>query len=188
MSGSTVKVTLTILVVIVGAGVTLLAGLGVIGHGDYLHYLVTRGDVFDLWAVLHILSLIFSVAGIAGIWVSVWRKRLGLAAAFLLLPFPVPFVLEANRCDVLPLCELTYWARLPPEMFEWRVRYRDVDRNTAQNIASGALYDAKLPYHAWDPKRVGGEWRVETRNDDMELGPYEVIVEAKTGKTRVVRP
>ena len=186
MPRTTIRTTLMVLLAVVGLLVTVLAIPNAWGSGGYLLYLVTRGDVFDIWALLSLLSFMLAVAAIAGFWLS-WRgRRRGLAAAFLLLPLPAPFLLEANRCDVYPFCEATDWARLPPAAFDWRIRYRDVDSEAAKGFAQGALLDAKLPYHAWDPKLIGGEWQVETRDDDMNPGPYTVVVDARTEKTRIV--
>ncbi len=182
------RTVLAVTLAIFGVLVTLLSAVRVWDSGDYLHYLITRGDTFGVWAVLQLLSFVLAIVGVASFWLLWRRARLGLAAGALLVPLIAPFVLEANRCDVIPFCEQTDWARLPQEVFKWEVRYRDVDPSTARNIASGALDDAKLPYHAWDPRRVGGEWRVETRTDDMDLGPYEVVVDAQTGKAEIVRP
>lgn len=184
-----IKAALWITVALAAVIVTALVAFNLSGSASYLIYLATDGDTLDIWAALSLLTVISAAVGVFGAWFFLLRKRPGLAAAALLLPFPAPFLLEANRCDVYPICESTDWARLPRQAFAWRIRIRDVDEHSAYNIAMAALLDAKLDYHAWDPKLVAGEWRVETRADDMDLGPYEVIVDPKTGSTRiVVRP
>lgn len=175
------------LLVAAAALVTVLSVLQLPWTLEYPAYVLTRADVVDLWAVLSVLNVALAVIGIVGAWLSLWRRKLALAAFLIVLPIPTPFIIEANRCDVYPACEAIDWARLPRSAFAWRIRIREVDdAQLALGIAYGALERAKLTYHPWDPKLVGGQWRVETRTDDMDLGPYEVLVDAKTGKATIV--
>ena len=180
-------VALRITLAVLALFITVLAALRAWGSGDPLVYVATQGDVIDILTILSVLDVLLAVIGVMGAWLFLWRKRLGLVAAFLLLPFPAPFIIEANRCDYLPLCESTDWALLPRQAFVWSIRIRDVDVHAAQDIANGALRSAHLPYSAWYPRLDARQWRVETRNQDMERGPYDVIVDAETGRASIVR-
>lgn len=153
---------------------------------EYPLYLATRGDIIDAWAVLSVLNVALVVIGTAGAWWLLWRRRFGWVAASLALTLPAGFLIEANRCDYFPSCRSTDWARLPPAVFKPHLRIRPVDNHAAQVIAQQSLEKAKLPWRARDPKLVDGQWHVETRSDDMDLGPYEVIIDPRTEDARIV--
>jgi hypothetical protein len=172
---------------VVAAFFTWAAVMHASGSVEYLHYLATRGELVDTWAVLSTLDVLFGVIGVTGAWLYLWRRRLRRAAAFLALTLVAPVVVEASRCHVEAVCRTIGWAALPAHAFDWSLRIRDVSVHEAAHIAGRALRDAGLPYSPWAPRLSAGWWRLETRTENMALGPYEVLVEARTGKAKVVR-
>lgn len=164
----------------------LLCAIRAVGSSEYLIYIGTRGETIELWTVLSLLDVLLTIAGVAGgLWFLRHRKP-GMAALFFLLPIPTPFVIEANRCDVFPSCYATQWAILPREAFDWDIRIRDVTEQSAEGYANEALRKAGLRYTAWYPKLANRQWRLETRNDDFERGPDDVVIDARTGGARII--
>jgi hypothetical protein len=173
---------------VLAALVTTTATLHAAGSVAYLHYLVTRGELVNLWAVLSALDVIVALAALVTAWLCLWRrKKLGRAAILLLLPLIPSTVIEASRCDVQTVCETIGWAALPPPAFGWSVRIRDVSEHEAEHLATKALRDAGLPYWAFEPRLSNRQWRLATYDSDMVRAPYDVVIDARTGSGGVVK-
>ena len=163
--------------------VTVTAGGHAAGSVEYLHYLVTRGELVDLWAVLSGLDVVVALGALLIGWLCLWRRKLRTAAMFLLLPLIAPTVIEATRCDVDVVCGTIGWAALPSPAFDWSLRIRDVSEHEAEHLASKALRDASLPYSAFEPHLSNRQWRLATYDDDMVRAPYDVVIDARTGRS-----
>jgi len=105
--------------------VTLLCAWIVFWAGQYLLWVATRGDAIDIWTVLTVVEVACALGGAVGAWLLIRRGRPGRALLLLPLPFAGSFLVEANRCDVLPACAWAGWASLPKGAFEWRLPLRD---------------------------------------------------------------
>ncbi|HEY2659296.1 MAG TPA: hypothetical protein VGI79_06205 [Caulobacteraceae bacterium] len=90
----------------------------------YLGYIFTRTDKVDVWTVLYASEVICAVTGIVGVWVTLRHRAYVWTLLFLLVQIPIPFLIGANRCDVLPYCKTVRWATLPHSFFDWSVRVR----------------------------------------------------------------
>jgi hypothetical protein len=167
--------------------VTAAAARHASGSVEYLHYLVTRGELVDMWAVLSCLDVLVALMALMAAWLCLWRRKLRTAAMFLLLPLITPTVIEATRCDVATVCSTIGWAALPSPAFSWSLRIRDVSEHEAEHLAAKALRDAGLPYAAFEPHLSARQWHLATYDDDMVRGPYDVVIDAQTGSGRIVR-
>lgn len=164
----------------------LLAGSGLINSISLNIELASRRTVFEVWAVLHALHLLFALTAILGVAWALTRRRLLTALLFSLLAWPMGYVIEANRCDY-PACRAMAWAALPPGAFDWSVRIRPVtDRGEAETIASAALFKAGSGLGTYQAKRFEDYWIVPTIDDDGRPGPHAVRVDMRTGATSFV--
>ncbi len=78
------------------------------------------GDRFiDGWYVLLSAEVVAGVAGMVGVWFCLGRRAYRGAVLFLLLQLPMPFVVEANRCDTEIACRDLAWLRLPSAVLQW---------------------------------------------------------------------
>lgn len=171
---------------VLAALVTIAAALHAFGSAGYLHYLVTRGELVDIWAVLSGLDIFVALVALMAAWLFLWRRKLRTAAMLLLLPPITPTVMEATRCDVTTVCSTIGWAALPSSAFGWSFRVRDVSEHEAGRLAAKALRDAGLPYWAFEPHLSARQWRLATYDDDMVRGPYDVVIDAHTGSAEIV--
>lgn len=164
----------------------LVAALSLVGSGPQIVDLATSQTVFEIWSVLAILDVFFALTAILGAGFALVRRKLLLALLFPLLAWPVGFVIEASRCDY-PACRSMAWAALPRVAGDWSLRIRPVtDRNEAEAIASGALFEAGSAYHTYDAKQFDGYWIVPTINDDGWPGPGAVQIDTRTAATSFV--
>jgi hypothetical protein len=105
--------------------VTLLVAIaaGLVVEGVY--YLVTLaryGEFLDITAGLFVFQAVLGCVAIIASWSYIARQRLAVAAAVLLLPIPVQFLVAANRCDFD--CRSSGWASLPQGVVRWRIPLR----------------------------------------------------------------
>lgn len=174
-----------LLLIVFAALLTLWSLAAVLGGGEYLLYLVGRGDIVDGWALLSLLEVLAAIIGVLGAWLAIRRRAHRWAVLFLALQLPAPMVIEANRCDLLP-CRLA-WAQLPRSFFEWRLRIRPVrNAGDAQAIAYGALRRAGLTETPGLATPEAGLWIVPTWLPSDQPGSHVVVIEARTGKATVV--
>jgi len=169
-------------------GLSLLMGIPrLIGAGEFLVYLATRGTYFDIWGLLSLLEVLFVAVAVIGAAVALWRRKILLGALVAVLAWPIGLAVEATRCDY-PACRAMAWAALPRQAGEWSVRIRPVtDANEARAIASGALFEAGSSDHPYDPKQFDGYWIVPTTNGHGWPGARAVKIDTRTGATRFVQ-
>jgi len=169
-------------------GLSLLMAIPrLIGAGEFLVYLATRGTYFDIWGLLSFLEVLFVAIAVVGGGLALRRRKILLGALVAILAWPIGLVVEATRCDY-PACRAMAWAALPRQAGEWGVRMRPVtDANEARAIASGALFEAGSSDDAYDPKQFDGYWIVPTTNAHGWPGARAVKVDMRTGATRFVQ-
>lgn len=158
--------------------------LGVVGCVEYLHYEVTRGTVVDIWTVLSAISVTAGIVALVMAGLSLRRRKLKAMALWLTLPFVPTLVLEATRCDFMPVCNVIGWAALPRSVADWSVRVRDVTASEAELIASQTLRDAGSEAWAFEPRLANRQWRLITQKDGVRQ-PYDVVIDARTGQGRL---
>lgn len=158
--------------------------LGALGCAEYLHYLLTRGTVVDMWAVLSTITVVWAIVALVAAGLCLRRRKLTAMALWLTLPVIPSTVLEASRCDFAPLCNVIGWAALPATAFDWQVRVRDVTESEADLIADQTLHDAGSEARAFEPKLANRQWRLIAQKDGVRQ-PYDVVIDARTGHGRL---
>jgi hypothetical protein len=157
------------------------------GSAGYVGYLASGATIFDVWGVLSVLEIVFTLTAVLGAGVALVRRKLLLALIFSVLAWPLGLVIEGSRCDTRSSCRMIGWAALPEGAREWSARIRPVtDRNEAEALASTALLKAGSGYSPYRARRFNDHWIVPTINGDGWPGPSAVKVETRTGATRFV--
>lgn len=163
-----------------------IAVINLIGS-DYLWYLASRGTTFDAWGLLSIVSALMSLVAIVGAGFALWRRRMVMALAFAALALPMPLIVGANRCDVLPCPTWNQFLALPASAFNWSARFRPVtDANEASEIASDALSEAGSDDSPFRKKRFGDHWIVSTIDEDGRPGARAVRIDTRTGEATFI--
>jgi hypothetical protein len=110
-------------IMVLAATLVTLWSMAIVG-GSGLQYVFSVFGYYghlDGWTVLWTVAVVLGVGGVAGSWLSLGRRAYRWMALFLLIQLPMPFLIEANRCDVMPMCEATRWALLPRWFLTWRI-------------------------------------------------------------------
>ena len=100
---------------------TVLSVLHAAFCAQFLMSVVVHDGTLDGWVVLSAVELGLAILGVAGSWILLRRRAFRWVPLLLILQLPGPFLEAANSCDVIPTCQKTDWARLPPDFFSWRV-------------------------------------------------------------------
>lgn len=162
----------------------LIGALGALGSADYLLYMLTRGTIVDMWAVLSALNVLAAIVALVAAGLCLRRRKLTAMALWLALPLIPSTVIGATRCDVIVTCNLIGWAALPAPAFAWQVRVRDVTEPEAGLIASQTLRDAGSEAWAFEPRLANRQWRLIAQKDGVRQ-PYDVVIDARTGRGRL---
>ena len=110
-----------VILALIAAFMTIFSVLSFVAGADYLSYFVLRAEAINGWALLSAAEVIFTAGGVVGSWLALRRRAHAWACLFLVNQPSMPFLIEANRCDVFPVCKFSDWARLPNSFFEWSV-------------------------------------------------------------------
>ena len=107
----------------VGAVVFALMSVArTVQHVGYLVSQTVPSRTLDAWAGLSVADIVISVASAVASWWSLKRRAYGWTLVFILAPLVVPFVMEANRCEVERVCRALSWALLPHAFWAWTLR------------------------------------------------------------------
>jgi len=165
----------------------LLAAATLIGDSAYLAYLATKATVFDMWAVLSIVSTLLSLTAIVGAGLALWCRKLILAFGFAVLGTPTHVVIEGSRCDTFEACRLMSWAALPSKALSWEIRLRPVeDANEAEAIASAALSRTDRDTSPFKVKQFGDHWIVSAIDHDGWPAAHAVRIDTRSARTSLI--
>ncbi|WP_454718259.1 hypothetical protein [Caulobacter segnis] len=169
---------------LVAAFFALKGILGALGCAEYLRYMLVDGTIVDMWAVLSAITVACAIVALIMAGLCLRRRKLMAMALWLALPAIPSTVLEASRCDYMPLCNVIGWAALPAPAFAWQVRVRDVTEGEVAFIASQTLHNAGSEAWAFEPKLANRQWRLIAQKDGVRQ-PYDVVIDARTGQGRL---
>jgi hypothetical protein len=162
----------------------LKEALGAFGSAEYLRYMLIDGTVVDMWTVLSAITVICAIVALVAAGLCLRRRKLTAMALWLALPAIPSTVIEASRCDFMPLCNVIGWAALPVSAGDWSVRVRDVTETEAEHIAGQTLRDAGSEAWPSEPKLANRQWRLAASEDGVRQ-PYDVMIDARTGQGRL---
>lgn len=169
---------------LVAAFFALKGLLGALGCAEYLRYMLMDGTVVDMWAVLSAITVVCAIVALVAAGLCLRRRKLTAMALWLALPAIPATVIEASRCDFMPLCNVISWAALPAPAFAWQVRVRNVTEDEVTFIASQTLQNAGSEAWAFEPKLANRQWRLIAQKDGVRQ-PYDVVIDARTGHGRL---
>jgi hypothetical protein len=137
---------------LVVALLTVWAAGTVLQSGGQALAVARDGEVIDLQTLFDLLQVVLGCVAIVAAWHFVFRRKLSLAAAVLLLAIPVPVLVAFNfECDFD--CKDLRWATLPQPLLHWRVRIRPPPRWTPPPIVRQLTTHLKIhPAGATVPK------------------------------------